>query len=82
MTILDTRLSHAERTIFFHLCLCHFRFAGSRPGEEFFLTDRDLSKNAGVCLWSVVHGKKKLKKLGLIKYYTGEKNKTYYSILY
>lgn len=76
-------LTHAEFRILAQLCLLAFRFRDKEfPSTEFYVTDRNLADLAHVTRSLIAPTKKKLNHLGLITYRIGEKNRTYYRILY
>lgn len=74
-------ISHAERTIFIHLLLLHFRHCSGDYSKEFYITDRNLSSVSGCSTKSVWKAKKSLSSSMLIEFSLGEGNKTFYKIL-
>lgn len=74
-------LSHATNRVFLTLLQYHFHAAHGKYDEQFYLTDRDLSRVTGCSLRTIWKAKKFLKISNLIDYRVGFKNRTYYSIL-
>lgn len=76
-------LSHAEHHILYCLCLLDFRYTPrAARSEEFYVTDRDLADFVPCSTSQIPPTKQKLASAGYIAYRIGQKNRTYYRILY
>ena len=73
-------LSHADRSVYLHLLMCHFTFCRGDYSKEFYITNRDLAIASGCCVRTVLKSKKTLKHFNLIDFNVGYKNKTHYTI--
>lgn len=74
-------LSHADHTVLRQLLLYHYRFCRGDYEAFFYLTDRDLSKVTGCSTSTIWQAKKKLRTCGLIDFFIGDKNRTYYKLI-
>ena len=74
-------LTHADRTVFLFLLSKHFSFCRSDYESSFYITDRDLATVSNCSLYTVWKAKHRLRDSGLIEFFRGEKNKTYYKII-
>ena len=73
-------LSHAKFTIYVQLCYLNFKYCGSGRTDSFFITDRSLSSLTHCSRSTIFSTKKYLKEIGLIHFWIGEGNTTFYKI--
>ncbi|MBA7572487.1 hypothetical protein ES708_14267 [subsurface metagenome] len=78
---LQCDLTHAEHTVYRHLLLRFFRYCRGDYDSFFYITNRDLSVISGCSVDTIWKAKKHLKDSGLIDYFIGDKNRTYYQII-
>ena len=65
------------------LCFSQFQYEKrGRTGTPFFKTDRDLAKETKCSTFSVWNAKKFWRDNGLIRFWVGEKNRTYYVVVF
>ena len=74
-------LAHADQTIYLHLLFRHFHFCSNDYNRSFYFSNRDLAKIAGCSLDTIWKSKKRLRDSGLIVFWRGDKNRTYYKII-
>ena len=77
---LDSPLTSTEKSILLRLCLLHFRFCSRDFSKEFHVTDRDLADWVPCNKDTIRLTKQKLKRLDVLSYYVGHKNRTYYKM--
>jgi len=85
MPILDplNPITSTQYRILYALCLLRYRYTSPKSSpDEFYQTDRDLAAFAGCSMSAVEEAKKALSGAGCISYWIGEKNRTYYTILF
>ena len=68
--------------ILVRLCFSQFKYQKrGRTGTPFFKTDRDLAAEAGCSTYSIWEAKKFWRDAGVIRFWVGEKNRTYYVVV-
>jgi len=69
--------------ILVRLCFSQFKYEKrGRTGTPFFKPDRDLAEEVGCSTFSVWRAKKFWRDAGIIRYWRGEKNRTYYVVVF
>lgn len=82
VSILDP-LTHTHHHILYTLCLLDYRYTPKAArSQEFYATDRDLASLVPCSTSEIPPAKKHLASAGYISYRIGDKNRTYYKILY
>lgn len=69
--------------ILMRLCFSQFKYekrGGS--GSPFYKPDRDLAKEVGCSTFSIWRAKKFWRDAGVIRYWVGDKNRTYYVVVF
>ena len=73
--------SPVQIAVLWRLCLAQFQYQKrGRTGTPFFKTDRDLAKEVGCSNHTVWEVKNFWRDKGMIRFWVGEKNRTYYVV--
>ena len=78
---INAGLSKPNLIIYLHLLQLHYHHGKGDYKREFYITDRDLADITRCGHHTVTKTKKLLRDLNLIKFRTGPKNTTYYTII-
>lgn len=69
--------------ILMRLCFLQFKYEKrGRSGSPFFMPDRDLAEMVHCSTFSVWRAKKFWRDNGIIRFWVGEKNRTYYVVVF
>ena len=78
---LTCSLSHAEHSVFRHLLYRFYRHCRGDYDSFFYITNRDLAIHCRCSVDTIWKAKIHLKDSGLIDYFVGDKNRTFYKII-
>ena len=69
--------------ILVRLCFSQFKYEKrGRTGTPFYKPDRDLAHEVGCSTFSIWKAKKFWRDAGIIRYWVGDKNRTYYVVVF
>ena len=73
--------SPVQIAVLWRLCIAQFQYEKrGRTGTPFFRTDRDLAREVGCSNHTIWEAKNFWKDKGIIRFWIGEKNRTYYVV--
>jgi len=75
--------SPVQVAVLVRLCFTQFQYEKrGHAGTPFFFTDRELAAKVGCSTWSIYKAKAFWRDNGVIRFWVGPKNRTYYVIQY